>query len=186
MNSNELRHILASCIPSIYQTGVLACDQLDLITKQKFAVILNTDDSTKPGLHWLSVFKDSATSHEVEFFDSFGLPVQFYDKRIGSFLSKFIYVRTSSMQIQSTFSDVCGQFSVYYLASRVNGITFDSILDSFSAQNLIKNDERVKTFVKQNFLHVKSNIENRSHDDLIDHSFVHQCSKKQIKTFRNK
>ena len=182
MNSNELRNILASTIPSEYQTGVLACDQLNFITKFKFAIILNTDDSTKSGLHWLSLFKPNADSQVVEFFDSFGLPYQFYDKRISSFLSKFSFARTSSFQIQSTFSDVCGHFCVYFLSSRVKGITFDCILNSFSLHDLTKNDERVKTFVKQNFKHTSANVESRSHDDLIE-LFIHQCCKKQIKTF---
>src|ERR1700744_4503955 len=105
MNSTELRNILNISVPSSYQAGVLACDQLNLVHQQKFAIILNTDASTTPGLHWLGVFKKSAESPVVEFFDSFGLPTNFYDKQIGNFLSIFPQILSSSVQLQSPFSD---------------------------------------------------------------------------------
>jgi len=181
MNSSELRRILGLTVPTTYQTGVLACDQLNLVKKKKFAIIINTDDSTKPGLHWLSIFKESDNCEIVEFFDSFSLPVSFYNDKIGSFLSKFSRVRTSTAQMQSTFSDVCGQFSVYFLVSRIHGIPYSVIVNSFSRSDLLKNDEKVKTFVEHNFMRHSVSVDSVVHDDVIDLE-TFQCCKKQIKS----
>jgi hypothetical protein len=153
MDSDQLRSALVQCIPSSYETGVFACDQLNHIRSDQFAFIFNSDTSEKDGTHWLALFKDSDSSI-VDFFDSFGKPIQYYanSKFILNFVkNKATSVNRSNLQIQSNWSEDCGQHCLFFLINRVQGSTFQEILLRFSKTNLDKNDEIVKAFYLHNF-----------------------------------
>ena len=150
MNTTEIRNILKSTIDTKYFSDVLACDQLKLIKSDQFALIVNTDTSNEDGMHWLALFKEK-NSKTIEFFDSFGMPLDFYSKYINDFVEKYDYVKQSGIQIQSNFSTTCGHFCIFYLEQRCKGIELDTILKHFSTSNLTKNDRSVEMFVHQNF-----------------------------------
>ena len=52
MNSTELRNILGEIVTST-ETGVFACDQLNFVEGDEFAIVVNSDESSQPGMHWL-------------------------------------------------------------------------------------------------------------------------------------
>jgi len=178
MNSTELRYILCDSIPSKFETGVFACDQLNNVVSDSFAIICNNQDSTLPGQHWLAFYK-SSIHNSTEMFDSFAMSVKFYPNYISAFLkSKGSIVIKNKCQVQSNFSNYCGQFCVYFLLKRIQGLSFSTIMNLFSA-DLSKNDRVVDLFVKTNF------YEKQKHSEFCkcNHKCnnVLQCSKKKNK-----
>jgi hypothetical protein len=81
-------------------------------------VVINTDKACDPGEHWVAVYMNK---DKAEYFDSFGLPpmheeiIQFLDK-----ISPDGW-QHNSITYQSLYTDTCGNYSVYFLASRFNG-----------------------------------------------------------------
>jgi len=150
MNSTELRNILCCTVPKEYETGVYACDQLSFVKNKAFAIICNNQESTERGGHWIAFFKRKC-DESVEMFDSFGMPVTFYSNFVNQFLKcKGKYVIRSNLQLQSNFSNVCGQFCVYFLVMRIQNMSFLDIINSFGPKKEA-NDFKVYQFVKQNF-----------------------------------
>jgi hypothetical protein len=149
MDSYQLRYCLLSTIDDY--TYVCAVDQLHNIKTDSFFVICNNQPSTENGMHWIA-FHKSKQEKNVQFFDSFGLPLQFYPKQMIEFCKKHgINVSFSDKQYQSNFSDLCGNFSLYFLIKRAKGYTFDQIVKCFDTINLVENETIVKDFVSQNF-----------------------------------
>ena len=185
MNSNQIRNILQQGIHKKFKTGVYACDQLHNVKSDQFAIIVNSDDSNHKGMHWLAIFKKR--NCEIEFFDSFAMPISFYSPRIKFFLEQFSKrVILNTQQVQSNYSNTCGHFSIYYLLHRVRGWSLPCIVQDFSKTNLIKNDEKVYSFVKSNFynhehVNFKSTKDNVDVEEM-DESF---CSLQSSKSFRH-
>jgi len=151
MNTAEILDILKHSIPRLYQTKVLAADKLNVVDSQQFALIANNQNSDQPGMHWIAMFK-KREDNQVEFFDSCAMPLEFYEPGFESFLaSKADIVRMCSTRIQSTRSNSCGQFSIYYLLHRVNGMSFESIMQTFEEFDLELNDRIVGEFTNNNF-----------------------------------
>ena len=150
MNSSQIRKALSVFIPHTFETGVYACDELFEISTSSFAVVFNSDKASLPGTHWLALFKHSGSSI-IEWFDSFSLPLDFYCSDVRNFVvSNSTHVRFCTQQFQSTFSDVCGDFCLYFLANRVLGFSYEDIVNTFSLTNMVKNDELVRNFVQCN------------------------------------
>lgn len=150
MNSDEIRHILNIIIPSKFDTGVYASDQLENLRSDNIAIIFNSDESYKPGTHWLGLFKNEREK-TIEFFDSYGMNINFYSSYLEKFMLKNYKIsRVNKFQLQSNFSEVCGQYCLYFLFNRVNNITYDEIISKFD-NNLINNDLIVESFVNDNF-----------------------------------
>ena len=109
--------------------GVFARDELPNVKKERrpFALILNTDPRSKPGQHWLALYgpKDGP----IELFDSFGLHPRSYGLA-------HLSLTFSCIQLQSSFSAVCGHYCIYFLYIRSNSVsssnqtTFHAIIDS--------------------------------------------------------
>jgi hypothetical protein len=182
MNSNQLRAILSQHIPESFQSGVYACDQLADIQRSTFAIILNSDISTGPGVHWLAIYKDNTN---LEFFDSFGKPIAYYanSKFIKTFLQQYgNKVILNHQQLQSPLTNVCGQYCIYYLVNRINNVTLTNIVNNFSFSNLIKNDDKVENFVRNNFMVPITHL----FDNAITSDYLNQSSKCLCKIEKNK
>ena len=122
---------------SIRWLGVYARDELPDLqhTERPFALVFNTHPKDKPGQHWLAIYAPS--NSPTEFFDSFGLPPSFY-----GLSNSFIHTRSS---FQSFTSDLCGNYTLYFIFMRSRNITFNeivSILSSFAVP-----DNHVRNFV---------------------------------------
>lgn len=179
MNSNEIRKVLAQFVPEEFKTGVYASDQLKYVCGPLFAIIVNSDDSEHSGTHWLALIKSHRNSNIVEFFDSFALPIKFYGKYFNGFFTKNRYrIKVNNRQLQSTFSTVCGQYCLYYLACRLKGIPMNNIISEFSRTNLEKNDFKVETFVKLNYMTPLCVRLSPLEDHVHCHCTVQSCKKK--------
>ena len=124
--------------------GCYPCDEIPVYASP-YAVIVNTDNSSLPGSHWILLY----VTEKVYFFDSFGRNydslmfnrdfVENITKIIGDKKSEF-----SPKMVQSLLGDTCGQFCMFYLFEKCLGV--QNILKPFT-NNLKYNDNYVTRFV---------------------------------------
>jgi hypothetical protein len=149
MNTNEIESALRSNpkTASLFR-GVFACDTVPAdIQPLPAGLIINTDPSSKAGTHWVAVFQEHPRT--IEFFDSFGKEVEYYGKCLAKALSGKRVI-SQQQQLQSDFSELCGQYCMFFLYKRSLGYSFDNVLASFSS-NTISNDVVVDSFVSAQF-----------------------------------
>jgi len=155
MNTHEILggfKLIAKCRPST-QYHVVPCDKLISLKVQSypFMVCLNTDDSTKPGSHWLGLYI-ARQGAEVELFDSYGLPFFKYSDYVREFVEKNgLRLIQKREMLQSPISQVCGQYVLCYMLHRLRGCSRASFYAKFS-NDLISNDKIVYNIVRRLFI----------------------------------
>ncbi len=109
--------------------GTYAMDQMDLIpAKDEMGFIINLDDSTQRGSHWVACY--ILNNDCIEYYDSYGRdpPKTFMDdiQYIISKLKPSSYMKFKINRIvdQSATSDNCGYFAMKFLADRFAGVPF--------------------------------------------------------------
>ena len=128
------------CDPVLAQRviGVFPADRLPKgLSNYPCGFIANTDDSARPGQHWVAFYLSNPG--RMEFFDSYGRDPEFY----GSNFMKWINGRTvnfNTRRIQGDYSNVCGLYCLFYLRQRLLGRSMDAIVGSFSFAELSYND----------------------------------------------
>ena len=124
--------------------GVFAADELPKsLDTFPCGFIANTDPSTKPGTHWVAFY---FPSHEKgEFFDSYGHPPEHY--KSFKFYKPEIW---NNRKIQSSWSEVCGQYCIFYLYHKSRGYSMSKIVNMFT-NNTSLNDCNVACYVKKHF-----------------------------------
>ncbi len=146
----ELRSCILEDVGGLADTilGVYARDQppMRALASTKLArnhgVIVNTDKSTGWGKHWICYFNNGVF---VEFWDSYGRPVDFYDDTLD------YSVAVVPRRYQNLWSDVCGQYCVFFLFCRVRGVSIQDIDSHFSESDFCANDNLVRDFVCSKF-----------------------------------
>jgi len=137
MDSFQLRYALLKTIKNA-RPYVCAKNQLHLIKSNSFAVIVNSQDSYLPGLHWLAIYK-SSTNNYIEFFDSLGKSMFYYGDDVIEFLkTNGGIVRYNNCKIQSNKSITCGMFCLYFLVHRDEGMSYNDIINHFDLNGLEK------------------------------------------------
>ena len=125
--------------------GVFAADELpEKIDTFPCGFVANTDPSTEPGTHWVVFYFPS--HGEGEFFDSYGYPPEDYGEPFKSYKIGIWNKR----KIQSSWSEVCGQYCIFYLYHRSRGYSMNKIVNLFS-NNTELNDCNVACYVKKHF-----------------------------------
>lgn len=138
MNTLELQ-LKAQNEPVLKQIfiGVFPCDKIPDIYKLPSALIVNLDNSDKPGTHWIAIFFDKIG--KCEYFDSYGRkpPIEILNY-VGKQTNRYTF---NNKCIQDLWSISCGQMCLYYLIWRCRGISFKQIINSMF------NDEFITGFV---------------------------------------
>lgn len=143
MNGIQLFHILShDNSTSPYFKGVYAKNTLPLLESNTCAVV-NTDDSSKAGSHWLAFFVTDKKNLEV--FDSYGNSPHFY----GIQTSNYVNIEWNSIVFQSLTSNVCGHYCIYFLLKRCQGQSLYSIVDYLYNTNI--KDFQIYQFVKKKY-----------------------------------
>lgn len=152
MNTLELARAL-NPLSGFMKTGVYASDMTPRKWTRPMAMVVNTDDHTKNGTHWTAIYIDN--SGVGWYFDSFGLPPT--DSRVLERLRRNCSTwQWNRHQVQSEKSDVCGQFSVFFLYHMFTSGTLASFNDLFT-KNLCKNDRSAKSFYGRLLKYLKCN-----------------------------
>ena len=121
MNTSQIDQILRQELGEVF-VGVFSRDTIPLQLPNKFAMVVNTHPSNKPGEHWVAFYVDR---REGEYFDSYGFPPP-PDFEI--LLDKYSVTQSYNRhQLQDYFSFVCGQFCIYYLYHRYHGESLGTI-----------------------------------------------------------
>jgi len=138
MNTIEIEKLLSSTCKYDFQ-GVYSIDTLPLKPK---LLVCNTDPSTKPGRHWISIYVSE--DGRGEYFDSFGRPPT---KHFVDYLNKhcrnWIY---NTKQLQSIISTFCGYYCCMYCIYRSRGFDLFKIINLFSTDTAF-NDSIVHGFI---------------------------------------
>ena len=125
--------------------GVFAADELpEIINTFPCGFVANTDPSTEPGTLWVAFYFPSR--EKGEFFDSYGHPPEYYDESF-----KFETIETwNNRKLQSSWSEVCGQYCIFYLYHKSRGYSMSKIVNLFT-DNTNLNDCNVACYVKKHF-----------------------------------
>ena len=136
MDSSTIDKVLRNKAKNAF-LGVFPRDKIPstLPTQRPVLFIANTDISSGPGKHWVAFFYPK--SGRPEFFDSAGRKPSDY-----GFHGHFKHKRR---RLQAHDSNVCGQFSIYYLFQRLNGKNPIEIYKHFG-RNLDNNDAYVRKY----------------------------------------
>ena len=150
MNTSQIQCCI-DCNPLLKKSilGVYAADQLPVNLKFPCGFIANTDKHSKEGVHWCSFYFPNSTT--VEYFDSYGKSVNYFNDYFPIYVSKFPSIVTNSKQLQSLYSDVCGMYCMFFLLQRLNGLSFHEIVNSFSNVHEC-NDSFVYNYVSNVFV----------------------------------
>ena len=120
--------------------GVFPADTLKKPDKYPSCFIANTDDSTRPGEHWVAFnFPDSET---MEYFDSYGYTPYIYPlfNRYIVNIVKPALVKFNEKSVQSKKSQTCGLHCLFFLIKRQERIPFSMVMDVEYSSNKCLND----------------------------------------------
>ena len=125
-----------------YYGGVLAKDLLpDTAVKPGFYIV-NQDPSNKEGSHWIVMFV--CNNQITEYFDPLGkAPLTYFRDYMR--LQSQIY-QYNMKRCQNYFSNLCGQYCLFYCYFRARSYAMQDILDMFDEKDLVYNDQVVYFF----------------------------------------
>ena len=134
--------------------GVFASNELpSKIPTNPSGLIANTDPNNKPAQHWVAMFLEE---DKEEFFDSYGLPLNFYSPRFTTFLASHQGNTERNVgKLQALNSSECGYYCMFYLFPRSRRQDLKSIVKCFNLDNRQANDRHVAQFVKSVFFQHK-------------------------------
>ena len=141
MNSTKINELLSKRIGHQF-LGVFSIDRLParLPPRRPLLLVCNTDTHDKPGEHWVALYID----RHGEFFDSFGQPPhQIFKRYLEKYCNSFVY---SSRQLQSSISQYCGHYTVFYCLVKTLKYNLDDIVNSLTEDTNL-NDTLVHNFV---------------------------------------
>ena len=114
MNTYEIdRFIKADKVSRYTFQGVYSADTLP---DQPRLLVCNTDESTKPGQHWIAIHVD--TDGHGEYFDSFGrAPDKHFEAYMNKHCTRWPF---NKRQLQSIISSFCGYYCCMLRCRRVD------------------------------------------------------------------
>ena len=111
---------------------MFAADQLPGLPEQrrKRAYIVNTDDISKAGSHWLAIF---TKKHACEVFDSQGLPLNWYKPSdvVEWVCQNFENINSNAVTLQEMNAQSCGQYALMYLKAKARGQSMHHFISLF-------------------------------------------------------
>ena len=143
MFENTIEEILKrDPITNKYFLGVFARNELPQNFSYPACFVLNTEDRTKSGEHWLAIHYNE--NGYCNFFDSYGLPPAYY--KLETYLKKTSSRWTWNMKRVQGLSQYCGFYCVFYLLLKCRGRS-DEFFEKFNS-NLNQNDTFISNQIK--------------------------------------
>ena len=153
MNSFEFSDKL-SHFPEIKKhfEGIFSADNLPKKIKKNSFIVCNTDVSAGPGKHWYCIVKLNTTV--LECFDSLGI-----DNVKKSFITSNLRqkgiskIQFNVTQVQSSDSDTCGFFVLYFLIHRYHNkdLSFNELMNEIFVLSQTENEKLVHSFAADHF-----------------------------------
>lgn len=164
MNEQDLHNIVNKCPWIKYHfDGTFGCDDVRPIKKNHHFIIVNTrsrkkqeeeeeEEGKRAPAHWVCFFKIGTA--ELECFDSLGSKdrTQAILAQNYKFLKGYSSTKFSLEQYQSSDSDTCGRFCIYFANQRLRHLydSFEDVLANIFSADTQKNEELVNNFVAEN------------------------------------
>ena len=125
-------------------SGIFSRDNLPKRIRKEECGIINLDDFSGPGTHW--VCWRNIDKNVCEYFDSFGLSIPFEVEKYLIKSGKTLFY--SPDEIQERLSVLCGYWCLYYLIERRNGREIFEVLHNpeFSPNNQMVNYNFLKRY----------------------------------------
>jgi len=122
--------------------GVYPIDQLpEFVSHYPIFIIINTDTHNLGGNHWKAVFIDEKRRGEV--FDSLALSM---NEMLVRWMNRFTRSwKCNRKSYQHPFSATCGAFVLYFILTRLNAPSLDSVTQRSTA-TLYDNETFVRSF----------------------------------------
>ena len=122
--------------------GVYSRDNLPKI--KDGAYIINLDEYSDIGTHWVALYVGGASpkdvnNNDVTYFDSFG--VEHIPKEIKAFIDRSLSITTNNFRVQAYDSMMCGYFCIGFIDFMLEGKTLTDCSNLFSPNNLTKNGD---------------------------------------------
>lgn len=154
MNNSEIDSIIArNPVLFTHFVGVFASDDLpspQFMKKTSLPcfMIVNTDVRSKPGKHWICFLFNQ--NFVCEYFDSYGLHLEFYSTSWRSYLFSFCSsIISNNRTVQDLFSNTCGEHAISFAHLRLTGWSYRKILTEFYSDYSCKNDSKVIQYVSK-------------------------------------
>ena len=143
LTSRQLEDIL-SRDRALSFCGVFPYDRIpQRVQRYPCSFVVNTDDSKKPGEHWISLYFDG--KRECQYFCPLGTEPYGRLFDFAKHNSDETYFNRTTLQ--HPLSSACGYYCVYHLVHASRGFALDDIVNEFSSHALRKNDIRAFDFV---------------------------------------
>lgn len=142
MDTNTLLNILKRiCKCSNAQYDVLACDQLTDFKVQRYpaCIVINNKPISHEGEHWVGMYIRCKHS-KIEFFDSYGMGVGYYDPVFVKFISKNRFNVTQVNRRLQGLSNLCGHYVIVYMYMRLQKKSVSQFYRLFN-NNSTQNDK---------------------------------------------
>lgn len=160
--TSEINDIMRNCkAASKYFIGTFPSDvDICLNSHEKTAFIMNIDDSSLPGSHWVAVFTDLDSN--FYYLDTIHTEVPTRILEIARPFRNKYFLRK---KVQSTKSELCGQYCILFIHELAVGTPFRKIEKMFRYRTRKQNDEFVRNWVinHRNVCPYKSSHPCRSH-----------------------
>ena len=131
--------------------GVYSRDNLPKTIK-KGAYVINLDEYTDIGTHWIALYVQSASVYdtyvktkEIIYFDSFG--VEHIPKEIKKFIGSK-NIKSNIFRLQAYGSIMCGYFCIEFISYMFGGKSLIDFTSLFSPHDLKKKDKIIKELFK--------------------------------------
>jgi hypothetical protein len=145
MNSDEIYFQLKTdSFCDIIFKNVLSSDQLPSVITSPSLYIVNSEDHTLPGEHWLAIYK---IHDKVEFFDSLGNTPDYYNINWLKIIANNALELEINDRIQNYDTNTCGKYCVFYALLRARDWTMEEIVQLFYANDLRKNEEIINKLI---------------------------------------
>lgn len=117
------------------------------IRKLPLYLIVNSEDHTRPGKHWLAL---AVQKHAVIFFDSYGYPITKYSSHFTNFIQRLHAQKLiqRNQQIQCFGSSTCGAHCCFFLFKLYQGNHPDTIYAIYNRGNCKLNDKYIERWLK--------------------------------------
>ena len=129
-------HLTNFEIEDYYKNGVYSRNNLPKI--KNGAYIINLDEYTDIGTHWIALFKQD---NKVIYFDGFG--VEYIPREIKKFIGNKA-IKTNIFRIQGHSSIMCGYFCILLTGFMLKGKTLNDFTNLFISDNFEKKHDMIE------------------------------------------
>lgn len=151
MNTLQVERALQGL--KVNSQGVFAADRIPVTLARPSAIVINTQEHWKKGMHWVALYINKIG--QGFYFDSYGM-APYVSHHIERIRRNCITYRWNEKQIQGYDSKVCGQYCVVFLYYMAQGGSLKGFNKIFSSSTKI-NDVLVLRIYKKILNIVKKN-----------------------------